>query len=281
LSNISNKMKNIISQSANRKNLLQLILLRSIAIIAQGFTIWLAMSFFKIDLPKGNMLLVLAALLLFNCFSFYLYKSGKIISDWALFFELIIDVFALSLQLYFSGGTSNPFTSLFLLQVTIAAILLRPIFAWIITFFTILFYVILGFYRVEIHGISHHIHEGDFFNLHLQGMLISYVIAAILLVIFITKISKNLRERDLKLLQQGDILRSAMLATAAAHDLGTPLSTISVILNDWKKVDLKNSELTHDIEIIENQIERCKKSLSGILSESGNERLESAKKGDL
>jgi len=270
-----------ILQKANRKNLLQLILLRSIAIIAQGLTMWLASDFFAIELPLNSMILVLSGLIALNCFSFYLYKSQKPISDKALFFELIIDVIALSLQLYFSGGTSNPFISLFLLQVIIAAILLRPIFAWIITILSIVLYVLLGFWSVQIHGLSHHnMMDGDLFNLHLQGMLVSYMIAAILLVIFTTKISENLRERDIQFLEQQEILRSAMLATAAAHDLGTPLATMSVILNDWKKIDLKTSDINQDIKVMEQQIERCKKSLSQVLSNSGKERLERANKND-
>ena len=81
-------------------------------------------------------------------------------------------------------------------------------------------------------------------------------------------------------MEEKQLLRSAMLATAAAHDLGTPLSTISVILNDWKNIDLKKEDLNSDILMIESQIERCKKTLSEILSDSGSERLEQAKKSD-
>ncbi len=270
-------------RSANHKNLFQLIILRWIAIFAQLCAILFSTHFLEIHLALRPMLITLLALSALNFLSLNFYQKSKIIGDKILFFELLCDVLALSLQLYFSGGASNPFISLFLLQVIISAILLRPLFAWITSFVTILFYILLGLYSHHPHGLDHHnFNEGESFGMHLQGMLLSYIIATILLVIFITKISKNLRERDIKLLEQQEVLRSAMIATAAAHDLGTPLATISVILNDLKKDSQnKSSSLSCDIALMEEQIERCKKSLSQILLESGNERLESANKADL
>lgn len=263
-------MKNNPSCDTNRKNLLQLLCLRIIAIFGQLLTIFFVEHFLEIELPLQPMIAVIAMLILLNCFGFYRYQKNKNISDKALFFELIFDVAALTAQLYFSGGISNPFISLFLLQVIIAAILLHPLYAWIIAVITTSCYVWLSFYYQEFHAFHDH-GDKESFNLHLHGMLISYVVAAILLLIFITKISKNLR-------QQQEFLRSAMLATAAAHDLGTPLNTISVILEDWKNIDLKNSEddFRKDILLIESQIKRCKTAVSDILSNSKTARVEEA-----
>ena len=212
--------------------------------------------FLEISLPLTQMFLVLAALSLISFFSFF----RKNISEKTIFIELVFDVVALTAQLYFSGGASNPFISLFLLQVIIGAILLRPIYAWLIAALTIACYVWLG--SVD----QQHLHH---FHLHLQGMLISYVLAAILLLIFITRISKNLRQRD-------EMIRMAMLATSAAHELGTPLSTISVIVGDWKKMNL-DKNLLKDVSLIESQLDRCKKIISSILADSGSKRVEEAK----
>ncbi len=269
-------MNNNFSKSANHKNLLQLILLRIIAIIGQVATIIFVSIFFEISLPIKPMFGVVLLLFLINCISFYCYKTRQNISDKFLFIELLFDVSALTAQLYLSGGASNPFISLFLLQVIIAAILLRTSYAWTITAITTFCYIWLGFNFNEMHEFHNH----NAFNLHLHGMLISHILATVLLLIFVTKISKNLKERDQKTLEEKQLLRSAMLATAAAHDLGTPLATISVILNDWKNLDLKKEDLNSDILMIESQIERCKKTLSEILSDSGSERLEQAKKSD-
>lgn len=275
-------MKNTISTNTNRKNLLQLLCLRLIAIFGQVATILIARYALEIELPLSEMFLVLLFLAIVNCASFYRYKSQKNISDKSLFIELLFDVSALTAQLYFSGGISNPFISLFLLQVIIAAILLRPIYAWLIALATILCYVGLSFNYQELHAFHHH-ESGDFFNLHLHGMLVSYVFAAILLLIFVTKIIKNLQEGDQKInllkrqsLEKEQVIRMGLLATGAAHELGTPLSTISVILGDWKKMNLQK-DLLDDVEVIESQLSRCKKILSEILSSSGKQRSEEAR----
>lgn len=275
-------MKDTIFGNANRKNLLQLFWLRLIAIFAQILTIIIAHYFLHIALPLSKMLVVVVLLTIINGISFYRYKLQKTISDKSLFIELLCDVAALSTQLYFSGGVSNPFISLFLLQVIISAILLRTLYAWLITMITIICYITLSFYYEELHAF-HHQQHGDFLNLHLHGMLISYIFAAILLLIFVTKIIKNLKERDQKInqlkrqsLKKEQVMKMGLLATGAAHELGTPLATICVILSDWKRMDL-NIDLMDDIQTIESQVSRCKKIISQILSSSGNIRPEAAK----
>lgn len=275
-------MKDTISQNTNRKNLLQLLWLRLIAIFGQVATILFVRYFLHIALPLTTMFSVLLLLVIINCLSFYRYKFQENISDKSLFIELLFDVIALTSQLYFSGGISNPFISLFLLQVIIGAILLQRIYAWLIAIITILCYIWLSFNYQELHAFHHHEEEGNLFNLHLHGMLISYIFAAILLLIFVTKIIKNLREGDEKInflkrksLEKEQVIRMGLLATGAAHELSTPLSTISVILGDWKEMNLKK-DLIEDVEMIETQLSRCKKILSKILIDSGKERLDQA-----
>lgn len=269
-----------IFQNTNRKNLLQLIWLRLIAIIGQVITILFVNFILEIELNLTVLFGVIIILGVVNLLSFYRYKIQKKISDKSLFFELIFDVLALSLQLYFSGGVSNPFISLFLLQVIISAILLRRIYAWLIALLTLFCYIVLSFNYQELHAFHHH--SNEMFNLHLHGMLISYVITAILVLIFITKIIKNLKEGDDKihLLKQKShakeqLVRSALLTTSTAHELGTPLSTIAVILGDWKQMNLKK-EMLEELLIMENQVQRCKKILYDILDISGKKRYEHA-----
>ncbi|MBU6339353.1 MAG: HAMP domain-containing histidine kinase [Rickettsiales bacterium] len=256
------KMNNTqISQNTNRKNLLQLIWLRFFASFGQVVAILSVNFYLEITLPLSAMFAVLVMLNIINCVSFYRYKSQKNISDKNLFIELLFDVIALAAQLYLSGGSANPFISLFLLQVIIAAVLLQEIYAWLIAAITTFFYFILSFYSQESHAFHEQDH-GNFLSLHLHGMLISYILSAILLLIFVTKINRNLKERDGELQEQQQIINIGLLASNAAHELSTPLSTIAVILND-----LKNSkkDLVEDVEIMESQVERCKNILSEIL----------------
>ncbi|TIW77290.1 MAG: sensor histidine kinase, partial [Mesorhizobium sp.] len=119
--------------------------------------------------------------------------------------------------------------------------------------------------------------------LHLRGMFICFVLAAGLIVIFMTRINRNLRERDAYLAdlrqrsaEEDHIVRMGLLASGAAHELGTPLSTISVILSDWRQMQgvKRNRELAEDVAEMQAQIERCKSIVTGILMSSGQARGE-------
>lgn len=268
-------MNNSITQNTNRQNLWQLILLRAIAIFFQISAIIFVNFLLKISLPLQEMFLVLIALILLNFFSFYRFKKQKKITDKSLFLELFFDVSAFALLIYFSGGIANPFISLFLLQVIIATILLKQNHAWMIAAITIIYYVILSFNYRHLHAFHQHGQGMGFFDLHLQGMLLSHILASILLLIFIGKIMNNLRLRDEKIhkmKEENQMVRTALLAVSAAHELSTPLATISVILGDWKNVNL-NDDLKEDVKKIEKQIQRCEKIISEILENSGRKRV--------
>ena len=209
--------------------------------------------------------------------------------------ELLLDVCAFAMQIYLSGGVSNPFISLFLLQVIIGSILLKPLFSWLIAIITSIFYILLTkfFLVINFNFISdssiqnHHHNHHDEFNIHLHGMLVSYIILAILIIIFIGKIIKNIRDGEQKIhdfeqqfLKDKQLVEMGLFATSSAHNLGSPLSTISVIINDWKKI-LNDKNFKDDIDIIDNQLHKCKNILSEILNYSGKSRFESFKQESL
>jgi two-component system sensor histidine kinase RegB len=264
-------MQNHISQNTNQKNLLQLAWMRSFAVFAQVATILFVHFFLQISLPLNWMFAALAALVAADCYSFYRAKKSENISDISLFFELLFDVFILAWQLYFSGGASNPFVSLFLLQVIIASILLQRFYAWIIASATLICYLGLSFFNQHLHAISHH-DSSDSFSLHLHGMLIAYAIAAVLILVFVGKIIRNLAEknRDIILLQN-EVLKKQQLAemgiftSLAAHELSTPLTTIAMLLDNLKKQNLAR-EVAGELDLVSSQAFRCKEIINKILS---------------
>src|SRR5690606_30037776 len=78
-------------------------------------------------------------------------------------------------------------------------------------------------------------------DLFVVGLLVCFVLNATLVAVFISRISRNLRERDARLaaaerrrMESEHIVRMGLLASGAAHELGTPLSTMAVILGDWR-----------------------------------------------
>ncbi len=105
--------------------------------------------------------------------------------------------------------------------------------------------------------------EHGFYSLHIEGMFICFLLAAVLLVLFVTRINGNLREQDLRLAalrqqsaEEAHVVRLGLLASGAAHELGTPLSTISVILNDWQRMAILQlePELAGDLAEIQAQL---------------------------
>jgi two-component system, sensor histidine kinase RegB len=275
----------VIVENAGHENMLQLIQLRWIAVIGQIITISGVTLGLGIHLPLPQMLAVLACLIAFNIASHLRWHEERAVANSELFFALLVDVGSLTALLYFSGGTTNPFAFLYLLQIILSAVLLEAWSTW--TIVAIASTCLAGlslFYRPLVLPLDH---GQRFLPLYVQGMLICFVLNATLLVFFITRITRNLRAGDAQLAdlrqraaEEEHIVRMGLLASGAAHELGTPLATLSVILGDWRRMPefSKNSELQEEISEMQTQLQRCKTIVSGILLSAGEARGESSVK---
>jgi two-component system, sensor histidine kinase RegB len=244
-------------------------------------TILVVHFWFEIALPLTQLAIVIALLIGLNIVSLLRCRYRSIVSNTELFLALLLDVAALTIQLYFTGGAANPFVSLYLLQVTLAAVLLDAWSTWALVVITSGCFVWLTAFHRDI--FSWRAHGGDFAWLHIQGMFVCFVLSATLLVFFIARINRNLQARDAHLAslrqqsaEEDHIVRMGLLASGAAHELGTPLATLSVILNDWQHMpSLQGSpELSEEIAEMQLQVDRCKTIVSGILMSSGEARGE-------
>jgi two-component system, sensor histidine kinase RegB len=99
----------------------------------------------------------------------------------------------------------------------------------------------------------------------------------------VTRINRNLRDRDAGLAalrhhaaEQDHIVRMGLLASGAAHELGTPLASLSVILSDWRRMPAlaSDAELSQDLGEMETALQRCKSIVTGILLSAGEARGE-------
>jgi len=267
--------------TANRKNMYLLIQLRWIAVVGQIVTIAIVQLAFGIALPLVPMSIVLAALVVLNVVSLVRLQNHADVSNHELLISLMLDVAALTAQLYFSGGATNPFTFLYLLQVTLGAVLLNVWSIWaVVALACVSFAGLIKFHQplaIPYHG------EHDLFALHIIGMLVCFVLDAALLVVFVTRITRNLRERDARLaalkqhaVEEDHIVRMGLLASGAAHELGTPLSSLSVILSDWRRMPSlsADAEMKQEIEEMQAAVQRCKSILTGVLLSAGEARGE-------
>jgi two-component system, sensor histidine kinase RegB len=272
----------IFDDQTGRENMRQLIQLRWIAVVGQIVTIAVVHFGFRFPLPLRDMSVVLLFLVAFNALSMLRWRDPHEVTNSMLFVSLLVDVSTLTAQLYLSGGATNPFVFLYLLQVILGAVLLRAWAVWTIVVITVACFAGLTvLYRPLVLPPDNY---GLLSGPYIIGMLLCFALNAALLVIFITRINRNLRARDARLAylreraaEEEHIVRMGLLASGAAHELGTPLSTLSVILGDWRRMPgfAADPERLQEIDEMQAQLTRCKGIVSGILLSAGEARGES------
>ena len=182
-----------LSQSPLSKNLQRLFLLRNIAIAAQCLTFALVYWTIDIVIPWTQMITVVTLLALLNLLTWIRLHRNWPVSHLEFFLQLQIDVLALSTLLYFSGGSTNPFISLFLLPMTIAAATLPWRYTWTMAIITIACYTLLLFNYVPLpHDHNKHLIE---FALHVSGMWLAFVLSTVIIAWFVVKMSSSIREQ--------------------------------------------------------------------------------------
>ncbi len=263
--------------TTERKNMQLLIQLRWLAVVGQVVTIAIVHYGLDIPLPLPEMTAVLMALIVTNLGYLYWFKwRRRNVTSLGLFCALLADVAALSVQLYLSGGASNPFVYLFLLQAVLSAVLLPTAYTWVIA-------VITALCAIDLAGSSRPLAIEPDHNLYVMGLLTCFVLTTVLLVIFLTRIVGNLRRRDSRLAdmrqrasEEEHIVRMGLLATGAAHELGTPLATMSVILGDWQRMPeiTRQPGLQQDLDEMQQQLLRCKSIVSNVLLSAGEARAD-------
>lgn len=268
-----------LSQSPLSKNLQRLFLLRNIAIFAQCLTFALVYWIIDIVIPWTQMISVVVLLALLNLLTWIRLHRKWPVSHIEFFLQLLIDVFALSTLLYFSGGSTNPFISLYLLPLTIAAATLPWRYTWVMAIITIGCYTLLLFNYVPLpHDHNNHLIE---FTVHVSGMWLAFVLSTVIIAWFVVRMSASIRDRDQDLakarehaLRNEQIIALGTLAAGAAHELGTPLSTMAVVTRELQQEYTQDSEFQNNIRILRDQITHCKQTLTQLLAKAGQTRAE-------
>lgn len=265
------------------KHMRQLVQLRWMAVLGQLLTILVTHYGFGVELPLQVMFSVLAGLVAFNVVAELGLRLRHRVKTFELFIGLLVDMGTLTVQLYLSGGATNPFVFLYLLQVGLAAVLMAPRYAWTLMGVATLCFLWLAEAGRPL-NLPQDYHLG-IQSYYVEGMLICLVLNGALLVIFINRINRTHRERDARLAElrqraaeEEHILRMGLLASGAAHELGTPLATISVILGDWRRMPNLTADpvFAEEITEMQAQVKRCKTIVSGILMSAGETRGESS-----
>ena len=145
------------------------------------------------------------------------------------------------------GGPTNPFSLLYLVQITFSAVLLHRLWTWTLGIVSTLSFGCCSGSPPDIPALHTHAESGEF-SLHLLGMWIAFATAALLISFFVGKVSAEGRQKEREiLLMQKRLARNERLASlvtlsaGAAHEIATPLSTIAVIAKEMEHYAIRRS----------------------------------------
>lgn len=272
------------SVQAGLSHLRRLVLLRGIAIGVQGAMLIWAYYFLEMELQWLPMLVTIALLVLLNLFTGWRLRTRPApVTNPELFAQLCADVLSLSVLLYYGGGSANPFISLFLLPLVIAAATLPRAYTWAMAIITTACYTVLMKFYVPLQLPNKHVgHEGhmqhamspdEAFNMHIIGMWAGFVISTAVVAYFVVKMAQAVRERDQALtkmreenLRNERIVALGTQAAGAAHELGTPLSTLAVVIRELQHDPAILPEWRSNLTVMDDQVRACKRILDKLLA---------------
>jgi len=238
-----------------------LIILRWIAILGQLIAINLVYFYLELELP----ILICYFIIFFGlCTNLFLQFGIKTIQLKDLFASLFLlyDLIQLTLLLYLTGGISNPFSILMIIPTIVSSTFLSMGTTIILGILTIFFLFLLTIFHYPLPGI--HDSSVTFPKLYLTGYFLAIIVGLVFLSYFGVRFSGESKRRSdaVNKLQQAiakeyELESLGGQAAAAAHSLGTPLATISVVATELKKELGNNKEFSKDIDLLISQTKRC------------------------
>ena len=233
-----------------------------------ALAVWVA----RASVPLGAAIAVIVITSASNIGERYLRKMGIGI-DRLIAGLFCLDILGLTAILMLTGGASNPFSLLYLVQITLSATILSKRWTWFLGLLSTLCFGSLFVWYIPVPLIEGH-HAGEGHDIHLIGMWIGFAVAAFLIALFSGKISEALRAREARLLLLQQQLAAkqrlaslATLAAGAAHELATPLATIAVIskeLEHFAGQVAGDEAVAEDSRLIRSEVERCRRILEGM-----------------
>ena len=245
-----------------------LVFLRWIAIFGQLFSVNLVYFFLDLNFP----VLLCHIIILIGFFTNLFLQFGvkeKLLKDLYSSSFLMYDVVQLSILLFLTGGIFNPFAILLIVPTIVSSTFLSMGSTIILGSTTILLLFVLTFFNMPLPGMEEYVLS--FPNYYVTGILISLIIGLIFLSYFGIRFAGETKKRSDALNKLQQILAKEYeleslggQAAAAAHSLGTPLATISVVSKELRKEVGDNSKLTKDIDLLISQTKRCSEILKKI-----------------
>ena len=245
-----------------------LVFLRWIAILGQLFSVNLVYFFLDLNFPIMLCHIVILIGLITNIYLQFGLKATLLKDLYSSSF-LMYDIIQLSILLFLTGGIFNPFAILLIVPTIVSSTFLSMGSTIILGSSTIFLLFFLTFFNLPLPGMEEYILS--FPNYYVTGILISLIIGLIFLSYFGIRFAGETKKRSDALNKLQQILAKEYeleslggQAAAAAHSLGTPLATITVVSKELRKEVGDNSKLTKDIDLLISQTKRCSDILKNI-----------------
>jgi two-component system sensor histidine kinase RegB len=262
--------------SATRQNLWRLTFIRTLVLGAQAGSVGFAWLFDLLPLPWLQLAITLGCSMVLCALTAVRLGASWPVTELEYAVQLACDLYIHSALLYFSGGSTNPFVSYYLVPLTIAAVTLPWRYSLILSGIALALYTLLlaQFYPLVTYPIARE-------KMQIYGMWLSFALAAAVITFFAAKMAEELRrqeqlraERREESLRDEQLLAVATQAAGAAHELGTPLATMSVLLKEMRQ-DHKDPALQDDLEVLQEQVKQCKTTLQHLVrAAEANRRLD-------
>ena len=235
--------------------------LRWIGIIGQLISINLVFFYLNLDFDYLYTMVIIFFGILGNLYLIFIYKKTQISDRSALFF-LLTDILQLGLLIYLTGGIKNPFIIFLIIPSIFASTNLGLRTNLVLVLVTVLTIIFLTFNSLDLPGpLNEHFHVDPYYY---YSIPISLIIALIFLNYFAiifgseSRIRKEaLNKMEEVMAKEHEMLSLGGQAAAAAHSLGTPLSTIKLVTQELTKQLKDQKDVIQDINLLSSQVERC------------------------
>lgn len=268
--------------SPGKHQLLLIILVRWGVIIFAATLVSLNVHLWEYGVQEGSIYIVLVAFVVLATLSLVRVFSRAEISLYEIGAQLALDLLFMFALFYFAGGAGNPFVSFLLFPLVVSAAILGRVMTYALVFLSLALYAALFVLPSPMTSqsaavVDHSAHAGHVmpagaevsaFSMHVLGMWVNFAIIALLVSTVVVMMASRLQAQRVKSNQQREevlkreqLLGIATEAASVAHHMGTPLSTIAVIVNELKTMPELHCAAA-EIEVLVSQVEICKRELA-------------------
>jgi two-component system sensor histidine kinase RegB len=255
--------------------------LRTFAIAAQSTVLLFANVVLDGSLPLRPIVITIGALALWNVLGYRSLRADRRVPHGEIALHLVVDVAAFTSVIYFTGGYTNPFVSLYLVPISLAAASLPASYAWAIGAVCGVAYSLVWRWHVPLPPVDARF--GSDFDLHVAGMWVNFLIAAVLIVFFVGRMAGIVRRRDQELaamreaaLRDQRVVELGALAAGTAHELNTPLSTLAILVEELNETTADPTQ-REQLRVMTEQIQSINERLNRIAGSVGAARSEGAR----